>query len=757
MLNRTSVTSSSLRVKITLLACMASFITALVMSALVYVKTTEVSLNTAIESLGGESRLAALQFRETFRTMQNDATIISQLPPIAGIIRSSVNGGIDPADGSTTADWNQRLATIFTSVMRTHPTYNQIRYIGLADNGRELVRVNRIGDDFETVAETSLQEKSGEDYFQYGAALAPGSVYFSPISYNRENNQVDSTRTPTVRGIVPVYDPQGEIFGMIVINANYESLLAGTFRTILLHNDTFIINRAGDYMEYTAEGSISRLEMAGHYTRPAPAFMSRLSFSGGEASFVEPDSVNYFVDLPITDGTGNSSLGIVLSVPRQELMSTVFQTQRQSIALGIVLILLSSIVTGLAANHLTKPLRRMSKEIAGARPSQHRLNLPVTGNDEIGELARAFQTMTTGLQQSELKTRSIIDSVVDGLIVIDEFGNIDSYNPACERIFGYEPSEVMGRNLKMLMPPRFHDEHDGYLQAYQRTKTRKIIGIGREVIGQRKDGTTFPMDLSVSEILLNDRPLYCGIVRDITERKQMDIMKDEFVSTVNHELRTPLTSIHGALGLLKIKTTGRLDEKSNLLLELAHDNCERLTVLVNDILDLEKIAAGKIEYQLETVDICELVRTIVTQNATLAEGRGVALETECVIDQAFVRLDPNRFNQALVNLLSNAVRHSPENDAIAVLVAMGDCDRVRISVADHGPGIPEDFRSKVFDRFAQADSSLTRQEGSSGLGLNITRTLVEAFGGDVSFETETGRGTVFHFDLPICTDKQEAA
>ena len=757
MLNPTGVFSSSLRVKITLLACAASFVTALVMSALAYVRTTEVSLNTAIEGLAGESRLAALQFRETFRTMQNDATIIAQLPPIAGIIRSSANHDIDPLDGSSTAEWNRRLATIFTSVMRTHPTYNQIRYIGLADNGRELVRVNRIGDAFETVTESDLQAKAGEAYFRYGAALPEGGVYFSPISYNRENNQIDSARIPTVRGIVPVYSPQGEIFGMIVINANYESLLAGTFRTIDLNTDTFIVNQAGDYMEYEADGAISRLEMAGHYTRPAPAFLADLRFSGGEASFRESESVNYFVDLPIDADTANTSLGIVLSVPRAELMSAVFQTQRQSIALGIFLILLSSIVTALVANHLTKPLRRMSHEIAGAHDRHRPLNLPVASNDEIGELARAFQTMTAGLQQSELKTRSIIDSVVDGLIVIDEFGNIDSYNPACERIFGYRPDEVMGRNFKMLMPSDDQEKLDLYLDSFLQTDAPRATGTGREVTGQRKDGSTFPIDLSISEILQNDRPLFCGIIRDITERKQMDIMKDEFVSTVNHELRTPLTTIHGALGLLKIKTADGLDDKSHQLLDLAHNSCERLTVLVNDILDLEKIAAGKIEYRLETVDICELVRTIVTQNATLAENRGIALETDFQIGAALVRLDPNRFNQALVNLLSNAIRHSPENDAIAVSVASADTGRVRISVADHGAGIPEAFQSKVFDRFAQADSSLTRQEGSSGLGLNITQTLIEAFGGEVSFETGAGCGTVFHFDLPICPREEDAA
>ncbi|WP_417492255.1 ATP-binding protein [Maricaulis sp.] len=757
MLSRTSRITSSLRVKITLLACAASFATALVMSGLAYLRTTEISFNTAIESLAGESRLAALQFRETFRNLGNDATIIAQMPPISGFIRSREHGGVDPDDGSLTAQWEQRLATIFTSVMRTHPSYSQIRYIGIADNGRELVRVNRVAGGFETVAAEELQQKAGESYFQQGAALPPGAVFFSPVTYNREHGQIDSAMIPTVRGIVPVFGPDGELFGMIVINANYETMLAETFRTIELSTDTFIVTQAGDYMEYTAEGTISHLELASNYTRPPPAFLSRLQFSGGEAALVEADSVKYFTELPIDDRFDHASLGIVVSVPRDELMAPVLQTQRQSLVLGAVLILLSSIVTALIANQLTKPLRQMTQEISRARSHLRPIHLPVRDNDEIGELARAFQLMTEGLQENEFKTRSIINSVVDGLIVVDEFGNIDSYNPACERIFGYEPDEMTGRSVAMLLPPQADPASDLPADLSAPGAIRSLIGAGREVTGQRKDGSTFPMDLSVSEILLNNRPLYCGIVRDITERKQVNIMKDEFISTVNHELRTPLTSIHGALGLLKIKTEGRLDDKSAQLLELAHNSCQRLTTLVNDILDLEKIAAGKIEYHKEAVEICGLVGTIVAQNDSMAEARGVTLRRCCGIGATLVRLDQNRFNQALVNLLSNAIRYSPQGGEVTVSAMMSQSDRVRISVADHGPGIPEAFRSKVFDCFAQADSSLTRQEGSSGLGLNITQTLIEAFGGAVSFETEEGQGTVFHLDLPVCSRQEEAA
>jgi PAS domain S-box-containing protein len=746
--------TNSLRFKITLLACAASLATALVMSGFAYFRTSETSLNTAIEDLAGARRRAALQFRDTFRSMQDDTYTLARSPPVSGIMRSAAHGGIDPEADLTTEQWKQRLATQFTALLRSHPTYSQVRLIGLADSGRELVRVNRAGRGFETVPGADLQQKSGEPYFQHGAALAPDGVYFSPITYNRENNHIDAALAPTVRSVVPVYNDHGVIFGMIVINVDYGALLAGPFLTVELNGQSFIVNQTDSEREYLTESVAAQPDLN---LLPAPGLQLSPAESGSEAVFLEAGIGGDFINLPVNTGATQSPLGAVLSLPRDELMRTVIATQRQSIILAAFLILLSCITTAVVANRLTRPMRRMAQDIANAQDPRHPLHLPVGAGDEIGELARAFQTMTEGLQKNEVKTRAIINSVVDGLIVIDEFGIVDSYNPACQRIFGYDAGEVLGQNIKMLMPSPYHEEHDQYLHAYQRTKTRKIIGIGREVAGRRKDGSTFPMDLSVSEIMLNDRPHYCGMVRDISARKQMDIMKDEFISTVNHELRTPLTSIYGALGLLKIKAAGRLDAKSNQLLELAHNSCQRLTVLVNDILDLEKIAAGKVEYRFEIIDICELVSSIVTQNASLAESRSITLETHFEIGDVAVRLDTGRFHQALINLLSNALRYSPQNDVVTISVAKRGSGQVRISVADNGPGIPESFQDKVFDRFAQADSSLTRQEGSSGLGLNITQTLIQAFGGEVSFETEEGRGTVFHFDLPICTLEQDAA
>ncbi|POF32289.1 CHASE domain-containing protein [Roseibium marinum] len=248
-----------------------------------------------------------------------------------------------------------------------------------------------------------------------------------------------------------------------------------------------------------------------------------------------------------------------------------------------------------------------------------------------------------------------------------------------------------------------------------------------------------------------------GTLQDVSERKKLDRMKDEFISTVSHELRTPLTSIQGSLGLLMAKAGANVDEKSQKLLQLSYDNCQRLSRLVNDILDIEKIAAGKMEYRLETVEICRLVSDVVERQQSFAEKYGVEFEQQFDVPEVHVKLDQDRFNQALVNLLSNAAKFSDEGDKVEIRVSLNSAGEASISVRDHGQGIPEAFRSKVFEKFAQADGSETRMKGGSGLGLNITKKIIEAFNGTVEFESEEGVGSIFTFTLPVCLPDEKAS
>ena len=477
------------------------------------------------------------------------------------------------------------------------------------------------------------------------------------------------------------------------------------------------------------------------------------------------------------------------------------------------------------------------------------------------------------MTHNSARLQAILDTVVDAIITIDERGLIESVNRAAVRIFGYAPEEMVGRNVSCLMPEPYRSAHDGYLRRYLETGERRIVGIGREVVGRRKDGSVFPMELAVSETVVDGRRSFTGIVRDISarkaaearlrllekalqnahdsitvvgadgriewvnaafsqhtgyapeevighnprmlksgrhgqpfyaklwqtvlagevwhgeienrrkdgtvypeemtiapvpdetgaighfiaikrdisERKRLERLKSEFVSTVSHELRTPLTSIRGSLGLLAGGAAGALPEKAQALARIASSNSERLVRLINDILDIEKIESGRLSFSLRPVPLDNVLREAVAANQGFAEGHGVAIALENALPQAKVLADPDRLNQVVTNLVSNAAKFSPPGGTVRVSVAPGRLG-ARISVIDRGPGIPEEFRGRIFGRFSQADSSDTRKAGGSGLGLSISKAIVERLGGEISFDSEHGKGSAFHVDLPLWTD-----
>jgi signal transduction histidine kinase len=236
-------------------------------------------------------------------------------------------------------------------------------------------------------------------------------------------------------------------------------------------------------------------------------------------------------------------------------------------------------------------------------------------------------------------------------------------------------------------------------------------------------------------------------LRYSVERKRLDRLKDEFVSTVSHELRTPLTSIYASLGLLIGEAAGKLPDPMGRLLAIAHKNSERLVRLVNDILDVEKMESGRAIFNFGRVDVRSLVGQAIEGNRALAEGLGVRIRLEGVDAVFDVRTDPDRLTQVVTNLLSNAVKFSSAQDEVVVSIEEA-ADAVRISVRDHGIGIPADFKPHVFERFAQADATNTRAKGGTGLGLSIVKQIVDRLGGETGFADAPGGGTVFHVELP---------
>lgn len=240
-------------------------------------------------------------------------------------------------------------------------------------------------------------------------------------------------------------------------------------------------------------------------------------------------------------------------------------------------------------------------------------------------------------------------------------------------------------------------------------------------------------------------------LRHAGERKRLERMKDEFVSTVSHELRAPLTSIAGSLGLLMGTAAGALSGPAAHLLEIAYSNSQRLVRLVNDILDMEKLESGHVVFNLRRVEARSLVEESVEAIGEFAQGLGVRIRIEAAPGVHEVRADTDRLAQVITNLLSNAVKFSPPNSEVVVTIDNG-IGLVRISVRDHGPGIAAEFKSRVFERFAQADATNARRKGGTGLGLSIVKEIVDRLAGEIGFGDAPGGGTIFYVELPTWVD-----
>jgi signal transduction histidine kinase/DNA-binding response OmpR family regulator len=275
----------------------------------------------------------------------------------------------------------------------------------------------------------------------------------------------------------------------------------------------------------------------------------------------------------------------------------------------------------------------------------------------------------------------------------------------------------------------------------------------RELEGHRSDKTVFPVNFEIADMPIGERRMFVVFVRDITTRKRHERMKDEFVATVSHELRTPMTSIAGSLGLLAGGAAGPLPDPAKRLLAIAQSNSQRLVRLINDILDIEKIESGKVVFALEPIELKALAEQAIEANKGFAENFGVTVRLDPASQEATVRVDPDRMTQVVINLLSNAVKFSPRGGEVVVGIE-NEGTTTRITVRDHGTGIPEEYRDRVFEKFVQVDATDARQKGGTGLGLSIVKQIVLRLGGEVGVDPALGGGSIFHVELP-CWDHIE--
>ncbi len=360
--------------------------------------------------------------------------------------------------------------------------------------------------------------------------------------------------------------------------------------------------------------------------------------------------------------------------------------------------------------------------------------------------AELVQAMTE-LRQSQSFNHAILETAADGIITIDEQGVIQLVNPAACDIFDTPREGLVGKPVLALLPEADRPMAQAYLAQLQQRDRAASPMIRRVMTGQRSDGSCFPMELSLSALSLVGRQGFTGMVRDISEQQRLEQVKAQFIATVSHELRTPLTSIRGAVDLVLARSADLLPEKLHGMLQTASRNGERLTLLINDILDLEKLQSGGFDFVYAQQDLYQLAALAVQANQGYAERHQVELVLSAFSGSAPVWADEARLMQVFANLISNAIKFSPAQ--ATVTVALRRLPGVfRLSVFDQGDGIPAAFRQRIFGRFEQVDSSDSRKKGGTGLGLSIAKTIIEKHQGVIDFDSEEGVGTEFFFELP---------
>jgi PAS domain S-box-containing protein len=825
----------------------------------------------ALDHIESRIRLLAAELETSVRGARADIIGFKSAVAVEGIVNASGAGGVDK--GIALDEWRARLARRFAAELAGKPGYGQFRLIGVADGGREIIRVDRSGpnDEIRIVPDAELQRKGDRSYFLDAIRLSADEIGISPIELNQEHSAVEMPHVPVIRAAASIPEKDGKPFGIIIINIDLRSAFARIRAAAARTGDRiYLTNERGDYLLHPdpskefafAFGRSSRLQDDFPQLNPASAVPPAPAIVRDRAGSVFGAAM---VSVRLAQGPW---VAMVAMVPYSQILAASRSVRAATVLAGTVAVLLAIGLAILLTRSLVKPIAQMTRAVEAFGRGEP-MQMPTSETGEIGLLANAFQRMgadvrekTAALAKETEERQRIFDTSLDlilitdrqgrylqvspssmvilgyetwemigrsavdfvfrddlepvrqqmrlarrghqirnfetrylhrdgrivtlvwsgvwsepeqryffigrdmteqelmeekfrlaveaspsGMFMTDAGGAIIMANAETEKLFGYDREELLGQPIEMLLPHRLRDLHRAHRETFSVAPAVRLLA-SRDLLGQRKDGTEFPIEVGLNPIQTQDGLVILSVVVDVTERKRIDRLKSEFVATVSHELRTPLTSIVGSLRLLEGGAIGQLPEPVKRLIGIAHDNSQRLTRLVDDILDIQKLEAGKVSFNLERTDVKALVMQAIEANGAFADSFSVKVRLDDDAADAAVDADPDRLMQVLMNLLSNAVKFSPIGGEVSVFVRRSG-DRVRIGVRDRGAGIPEEFRSCIFEKFAQADGTDARRRGGSGLGLSIVRQIVTRLVGTICYEAAPGGGTIFTVDLPL--------
>ncbi len=697
-----------------------------VMGYFSYLRADRLLTKNAVTSMKNHLVYSQNFFQKQIVAFRQEVTFLSKVPPIQGIIRTRKFNGIDFNEITTEDLWKKRLESIFLTMLKSRPEYQQVRFISKADNGREIVRVDKTSEGNIVQREKALQKKGNRNYFFETQKLKKGGIYLSEITLSRENGKISVPYQPMLRIGTPVYDQAtGELFGMVVINVNIQAI----FRQLFQKTDSYhfiVTNQDGYYLYHPDSSRIFGFELKHDYrmTKDYPQTVKFFKKEAEEATAKREDKdIRQFAVKKEEEILLVKVFHFDQDRPRRFMMislvageETIFEQSkgfRNEIFLvgGVLTIFL---IGGAYWNtkKIIYPIAQLTKYAQTlASGESFEGYLSSDQNNEIGELTESLNVMTNNLQEA---IRAL------------EYEKINLENTVKERTL-YLRKEI--------------DE---------RKKIQEELAKNAKKMQKAHLAT-----LNIMRDLKEERELAMELSKKAQASAQA---KSDFLANMSHEIRTPMNAIMGFSDLLR-KTS--LDETQNKFLNTITSSGKLLLSVINDVLSFSKLESGKIILEMIEFDLEYLVGDVFKMITSHPQGDRSS-STYIDIDKNIPRSvmgDPTRLRQILVNLLNNAEKFTSQGE-IGIVVRKDGTEiseediSLKFIVKDTGIGIPEDKQDSIFESFNQADTSTTRKYGGTGLGLSICRSLVNVMGGKIWVESKEGKGSEFIFTIRLKKGKE---